>query len=132
MTSRTLALTLLTAAMALSSAARADTGLTREQVKADLAQAQRTGDLVDYETGLKQNQLFPGAYPATTATATSTAAKTASEQLPVLAVETLPPTSAGVARPAHQRVRLNSALPWDYEAISQRSAEALARGGRSF
>ncbi len=128
MTSRTLAVSLLTAAMALSSAAQADTGLTREQVKAELAQAQRTGDLVDYETGLKQNQLFPGAYPATTAQA----AKPTDEQQPVLAVETLPATGAGAARPAPQRVRLNSALPWDYEAISQRNAEALARGGHSF
>ena len=42
----------------------ADTGaLTREQVRAALAEARRTGDLVDGDTGQKLNQIFPNAYP---------------------------------------------------------------------
>lgn len=46
-------------------AADAAAPLTREQVAAELAQAQRNGDLVaNQEAGLKQNQVFPGNYPA--------------------------------------------------------------------
>ena len=38
---------------------------TREQVKAELAEAIRTGDIVvNGETGQKANELFPGRYPA--------------------------------------------------------------------
>ena len=37
-------------------------GKTREEVRAEAAEAIRTGDIVDYETGLKLNQLFPGQY----------------------------------------------------------------------
>ena len=41
-------------------------GKTRAEVKAELAEAIRTGDLIaDTESGLKQNQLFPNRYPAT-------------------------------------------------------------------
>lgn len=123
MTSRTLVLALLTAAVTFSGAAHADTGLTRDQVKAELAQAQRNGDLIDYETGQKLNQLFPSAYTARSVNHDALAA-----------VDTLPATSAGVA-PARKVTSpaargLNSGAPWDYEAISQRNAEALARGGR--
>ena len=37
---------------------------TREQVKAELAEAIRTGDIVHCESGHKLNELFPGQYPA--------------------------------------------------------------------
>jgi hypothetical protein len=38
---------------------------TREQVRAELLEAQRTGDLIgDGETGMKLNQLYPHRYPA--------------------------------------------------------------------
>lgn len=43
--------------------------LTREQVKAETAEAIRTGDIVDPETQLKLNQLFPGAYAGSRANA---------------------------------------------------------------
>lgn len=57
----TLALTLAAAAgSALSQGA-----LTREQVKAELAEAIRTGDIVgNGETGQKLNEMYPGRYPA--------------------------------------------------------------------
>ena len=46
-------------------AADASTPLTREQVKAELAQAIRTGDVqADGISGLKKNERFPGSYPA--------------------------------------------------------------------
>jgi hypothetical protein len=39
-------------------------GKTRAEVKAELAEAVRTGDIiVNGETGLKANELSPGAYP---------------------------------------------------------------------
>ena len=46
-------------------AADASTPITRGQVKAELAEAVRTGNiLADGETGMKMNELFPGNYPA--------------------------------------------------------------------
>ena len=55
----TLALATLTAGHAVAQ------GLTREQVKAELAEAVRTGDIVvNHETGQKANELNPGLYPA--------------------------------------------------------------------
>jgi hypothetical protein len=37
---------------------------TREQVKAELAEAQRTGDIIaDGESGKKLNELYPSRYP---------------------------------------------------------------------
>ncbi len=124
-TSRTFALALFTAAATLAGAAHADAGLSRAQVKAELAQAQRSGDLVDYETGRKLNDLFPGAYAATSATPDNTAA-----------LIDLPPTAAGPsavykkseAVTTGSRQGTLSGAPWDYEAISQRNAEALAHG----
>lgn len=126
-TSRTLALVLLTAAATLASTAHAEGGLSRAQVRAELAQAQRTGDLVDYETGRKLHELFPGAYAAT------------SRPVHVdqdAALSELPPTAAGPATSTAQRepaVRSPrqdalAGAPWDYRAISDRNAEALARG----
>ncbi|MET1116951.1 MAG: DUF4148 domain-containing protein [Comamonas sp.] len=46
-------------------AADAGASLTRDQVNAELAQAQRNGDLLAHaEAGLKQNEVAPGNYPA--------------------------------------------------------------------
>ena len=59
----TIALATLSAGHALASDASATK--TREQVKAELAEAIRTGDIVvDFESGKKANELFPGLYPA--------------------------------------------------------------------
>ncbi len=57
------AFTALTAGQAM--AADASAPITREQVKAELAEAIRTGDMwADGVTGLKMNELFPSRYPA--------------------------------------------------------------------
>lgn len=41
-------------------------GLTREHVKAELAEAMRTGDIFAYgDRSLKLNELYPHRYPAT-------------------------------------------------------------------
>jgi hypothetical protein len=57
------------------------TGITREQVRAELAEAKRTGDIVANDElayafggapGAKMNQLFPNSYPVKAAAAKST------------------------------------------------------------
>jgi hypothetical protein len=53
-------LTLAALAGGNAMAADASTALTRDQVSADWAQAQRTGDIVHGETGAKLNELLPG------------------------------------------------------------------------
>lgn len=61
------ALTLAVAALSAGHALAFDASApkTREQVKAELAEAIRTGDIViDQESGKKANELFPGRYPA--------------------------------------------------------------------
>jgi hypothetical protein len=59
-----LAFTALAIAAALTSAAHADGGKTREQVRAELAEAVRNGDVMAAgESGLTQRQMFPQRYP---------------------------------------------------------------------
>ena len=61
------AIALTVAALAASNAMAADASApqTREQVKAELAEAIRTGDIMaNGETGQKVNELFPHLYPA--------------------------------------------------------------------
>ena len=53
---------LLLAAFATSAQAQADK--TREQVRAELDEAIRTGDMIAGESGLKLNELYPQRYPA--------------------------------------------------------------------
>jgi hypothetical protein len=67
----TAALGVALAAAALSPAWAQDSGpKTREQVRAELLEAQRTGDIMaDGETGKKLNEVFPNAYPAKSSTA---------------------------------------------------------------
>ncbi len=71
-TSRTLASALAAAVLAVSAgqvlaADPAPQGKTREQVKAELAEALRTGDIVaGGDSGMKLNELFPNRYPAKT------------------------------------------------------------------
>ena len=60
------AITLSLATLAAGQAFAADNGanITREQVRAELAQAQRNGTLVvDFETGRTLQQINPGLYP---------------------------------------------------------------------
>jgi hypothetical protein len=65
-TKLTAALGVALAAAALSPAWAQDSGpKTREQVRAELLEAQRTGDIMaDGETGKKLNEVFPNAFPA--------------------------------------------------------------------
>lgn len=95
------AATLIALSASLTGVAHADTGLTRAQVKAELAEAQRTGNLPDYETGRMLNELFPSAYPAKVQPAR--------------------------IRPAVSKAGINASGLTDYDAIAQRNAEAIAR-----
>lgn len=64
-------LTLALAALAAGNALAADaaTPKTRAQVLAELAEAQRTGDIVAHgDSGKKLNELYPSQYPAKAAT----------------------------------------------------------------
>lgn len=104
MTTSRIATIALTLSLAVSGIAQAETGLTREQVKAELAQAQRAGELVDYETGLKQNQLFPSAYPR------------------------VPHQVRSITRTERKADTTYQATgSIEFDAIAQRNAEALAR-----
>ncbi|MDR7308190.1 DUF4148 domain-containing protein [Rhodoferax saidenbachensis] len=78
----TASIALAVAALVTGHAQAADTGKTREQVRAELAEAQRTGDIaaskdVGFDeftpsTGRKLNELNPAAYPAKPAVAGKT------------------------------------------------------------
>jgi hypothetical protein len=75
----TTAFTLLLVA-SLATGAHAQSEKTREQVKSELAEAIRTGDVVaSGETGLKLNELYPQRYPAKTMTAGKTRAQVTAE-----------------------------------------------------
>ena len=74
-----LTLTALVAGNAL--AADASTGKTRDQVRAELAEAQRTGDIV-IKVGsnfVKANELYPNQYPAKPVTEGKTRAQVLTE-----------------------------------------------------
>ena len=74
MKTATASIALAITALLAGHAQAADVGKTREQVRAELAEAQRTGDIVagkdmgtdEYASGAgrKLNELFPAAYPA--------------------------------------------------------------------
>ena len=82
MKTATASIALAITALLAGHAQAADVGKTREQVRAELAEAQRTGDIVagkdmgtdEYASGAgrKLNELFPAAYPAKPAVAGKT------------------------------------------------------------
>lgn len=75
-------LTLALAALVAGNAFAADAAApkTREQVRAELIEAQRTGDIVaDSESGKKLNELYPSRYPAQAATQGKTRAQVLAE-----------------------------------------------------
>jgi hypothetical protein len=73
-----IALTLSTLAAGYASAA--DAPKTREQVRAELIEAQRTGDiLAQGNSGKKLNELYPSRYPATAVAQASTRAEVLAE-----------------------------------------------------
>jgi hypothetical protein len=55
---------ILALSLAGAGLAQANQHPTREQVQAELIEAQRTGDIVEPWTQLKLNELFPSEYPA--------------------------------------------------------------------
>ena len=66
-TSKIATIAFLLAALGSGYAAAADTatqGLSRDQVLAELADAQRAGDIRDVKSGKNLNELDPRAYPA--------------------------------------------------------------------
>jgi lambda repressor-like predicted transcriptional regulator len=68
------------ALVAVATVASAQGGLTREQVKAELAEARRTGDIVaNGETGQKLNELYPDRYPPKPVVAGKTRAEVKAE-----------------------------------------------------
>ena len=66
------AATALIIASAMFVASPAFAEVTREQVQADLAAAVRSGDIMDSQTGLKLNEVFPNRYPVQQAQSTLT------------------------------------------------------------
>ncbi len=73
-----IALTLSTLAAGYASAA--DAPKTREQVRAELIEAQRTGDIVaNSESDKKLNELYPSRYPAKAVTQGKTRAQVLAE-----------------------------------------------------
>src|SRR5690606_8555905 len=106
-TARIASLAALALSITLSGVAHADGGLTRAQVKAELAEAQRTGDIMDYTTGQKLNQLFPSAYPQA-----AMEIKPIASRASITAAKAVPASSGSI----------------DFDAVVQRNAEALARG----
>ncbi len=67
----------IASAMLVGSPAFAE--LTREQVKAELAEAIRTGDILSNDSGQKLNELYPGRYPAKQVQSTLTRAQVKAE-----------------------------------------------------
>jgi len=65
----TIALAFATVFAGHAAVAATDGPLTREQVRAELAQALRTGNISPDESGLKLNEQFPYRYPAQQAAA---------------------------------------------------------------
>jgi len=59
----TIALALASLVTGPAMAASKDVPVTREQIKAELAEATRTGNLISGESGLKLNEQFPQNYP---------------------------------------------------------------------
>lgn len=71
-------------------AADAFTPITREQVKAELAEAIRTGDISTNESGRKMNELFPGSYPAKVAAQGKTRDQVKAETAEAIRTGTMP------------------------------------------
>jgi hypothetical protein len=105
-TSRT-TLTLLVLAATLGAGAHAQVGTTREQVKAELAEAIRTGNvLANGESGLTLRELFPQRYPATP-TAGATRAQ-------VIAELKEAQRTGDIIAPGDSGLRLNELYPQAY------------------
>ena len=98
---------------------------TREQVRAELIEAQRTGDLIaDGETGLRFNQLYPNLYPQATVAAVG---KTRAEVKAELAEAQ---RTGDLIADGETGQRLNQLYPEQYAATrtSAPAVEVVAQG----
>lgn len=98
-------------------AANADTSPTREQVKAELAKAVASGNIVVDENGDRLNQIKPQEYPAQQATPTVTRAQVQAD------LATAIRTGNIIAGESGQR--LNQLFPQNYH--SQQAGASMAR-----
>ena len=109
---------LVLATLGTSQAFAADTpatSLTRDQVLAELVQAQRTGDVIDSHSGKKLNELFPASYPAKAAASAKTRDQVLAE---LIAAE----RSGDIAN--EHGVKANELLPHLYPAKAASSSKS--------
>lgn len=93
-------------------------GLTRAQVLAELADAQRTGSIIDSESGLPRNEINPQRYPAQQKAAGKTRAQVLAELEQARAKGELFAEDTGM--------RLNELRPELYPAVA-RQGQSLTR-----
>lgn len=118
-----IALSTLVAGHAL--AADPSAAKTREQVRAELAEARRTGDLIaDSETGLRLNQLYPHLYPQATVAAVG---KTRAEVKAELAEAR---RNGDLIADSESGLRFNQLYPEQYAVtrVAAQGGEAVAQG----
>ena len=96
---------------ALGTAAQAQSQMTREQVKAELADAIRTGDiLAPGDSGLKLNELYPQRYPHPAAAPTPTRAQVKAELAAAI-------RSGDMLADGDSGLQLNEEFPQRYPAV---------------
>ena len=91
--------------------------VTREHVKAELAEAIRSGNVIIGESGERMNQVFPHNYPAQQVTSTVTRAQVQAELAEAIRL--------GNVTVGESSVKLNEAFPQNYPA--QRNVAAKSR-----
>jgi len=97
---------------ALGTAAHAQSEKTREQVKSELAEAIRTGDvLANGETGLKLNELYPQRYPHVVAAAGATRAQVNAELAEAI-------RTGDMIATGESGLKLNEEFPRRYPAVA--------------
>jgi ribosomal protein L30E len=98
--------------VALGTAAQAQSEKTREQVKAELAEAIRTGDvLANGESGLKLNELYPQRYPHVLAAVGATRAQVKAELAEAI-------RTGDMIATGETGMKLNEAFPQRYPTVA--------------
>lgn len=119
------------AALLAGPAIAADAPVTRDQVKAELAEAVSSGNFIVDESGTRMNELFPHNYPAQQYVASKTREQVNAELAEAVRTGNVTYSESGV--------RLNEALPHNYpaqnnvasktrEQVQRELAEAQANG----
>jgi hypothetical protein len=97
---------------ALGTTTQAQSEKTREQVKAELAEAIRTGDVIaNGESGLKLNELYPQRYPHAAAAAGATRAQVTGELAEAIRTGNMIAAGEG-------GLKLNEEFPQRYPAVA--------------